>query len=84
MRTDIDFNEQHERRDTLIITGLDLPVVSQNESSKINVKNLLSEITVSVDLNDIPLAHSVGRKLINAPAVDTRESIFKLCRRDLV
>ena len=33
LRTDIDTNEQYERRDTLIISGSDLPVASQNESS---------------------------------------------------
>ena len=83
MRTDIDTNEQYERRDTLITTGPDLPVASQNENSKIIVKDLLTEIGVIVDLNDISIAHKIGRKPTNATTVDKSGLIFKLCRRYL-
>lgn len=83
LRTNIDTNEQYERKDTLIISGPDLPVASQNENSKLVVKNLLNEKTrVNIDINDISIAHRIGRKPNNAP--DKRGIIFKLCRRDLV
>ena len=38
LRTDIDTNEQYERRDTPIISGPALPIASQNEHSRIIVK----------------------------------------------
>ena len=84
MRTEIDTNEQYEHRDNLIISGPDLPVASQNKNSKIIVKNLLSENGVTVDLNDISIAHRTGRKPTNPTTVDKRGIIFKLCCRDLV
>ena len=84
LRSDIEVNEQYERRDTLIITDLDLPVASQNENSKVIVKYLLNEVGVTVDLNDISIAHRTGRKPTNAPAEDMRGIIFKLSRKDLV
>ena len=84
LRSDIDSNEQYERKDTLIVSGPDHPVASQNENSKIMVKNLLSEACVTVNLNDISIAHRIGRKPIDAQARDKRGLIFKLCRRDLV
>ena len=84
LRSDIDCNEQYDRKDTLIISGPDLPVASQNENFKINVKNLLSEAGVIVNLNDFSLAHRIGRKLIDAQAQDKRGLIFKFCRRDLI
>ena len=84
LRSDIDGNEQYERKDTLIISGPDLPVASQTENSKIIVKNLLSEAGVTVNLNDISIAHRIGRKPIDPQVQDKRGLIFKLCRRDLV
>ena len=82
--SDIDVIEQYERRDTLIITGPDLPVASHNENSKIIVKNLLDEVGATVDLNDISISHRIGHKPTNAPAEDKRGIVFRLCRSNLV
>ena len=59
LRSDKDDNEG---RDTPNITGRYLPVASQNEISENIVKSLHNEVCVTVDLNDISIAHRIGPK----------------------
>ena len=82
LKTSIDLNGQYERRDTLIISGPDLPVASDNENSKLIIQDTLRR-NLNLNLNpaDISTAHRIGRKPAGGP--DKRNIIFKLCRRDL-
>lgn len=83
LKTDVDANDQYERRDTLILSGPNLPISSPNENCKEIVKNLLrSHTNLSLNDDDISIAHRIGQKPVNNQ--DKRNIIFKLCRRDLV
>ena len=45
-------------------------LLRQTENSKIIVKNLLREASVTVDLNDISIAYRIGRKPTDAQVQD--------------
>ena len=83
LKSNIDLNEQYGRRDTLIISGPNLPIASPNENCKLVVQDLLRRHTkLNLNPSDISIAHRIGRT--NASLPDKRNIIFKLCRRDLV
>ena len=83
IRSNIDVNEQYERKDTLIISGPTLPPVRNGEKCKDIVRELLRTHTnLVINDGDISIAHRIGKKPSATP--DKRNIIFKLCRRDLV
>ena len=83
LQNNVDENDQYERKDTLIVSGPEVPVFSSNE----NCKNVLQDIfrrNLNLNINpaDISVAHRLGRK--PESGIDKRNIIFKLCRRDIV
>ena len=79
----LDGNDQYERRDTLIISGPDIPEFSAGENLKITIQNLFSQkLGLQVQNSDFSVAHRLGPKPQSGP--DRRNIIFKLCRRELV
>ena len=81
--TSIDSNDQYIRRDNLIMSGINLPTASLSENSKLIIQDQLRLHTnLNVNVNDISIAHRIGRKPVSGP--DKRNIIFKLCRRDIV
>ena len=83
LKSNIDLNEQYGRRDTLIISGPNLPIAAPTENCKLVVQDLLRRHT-KLNLNpaNISIAHRIGRT--NSTLPNKRNIIFKLCRRDLV
>ena len=83
LQINLDSTNQYERRDTLVISGPDLPMHSEDENPKTLIQSLLrSGIRYNLDPSSISIAHRIGRK--PARGEDRRNLIFKLCRRDLV
>ena len=83
IRSNIDVNEQYERKDTLIISGPILPPVRNGEKCKDNVRELLRTHTnLVINDGDISIAQRNGKKPSATP--DKRNIIFKLCCRYLV
>ena len=78
LKFDVDTNDQNERRDTLILSGSNLPILSSNENCKTIVRDSISSHTsLAIHDNDISIAHRNVRQ-------DKRKMIFKLCKRDLM
>ena len=78
----IDSNEQHERRDALVLSGPLVPEVFHREDLKRIIQRLLrSHTRLNVNVSDISTAHCIGK---TTPGTDERNIIFKLCLRDLV
>ena len=76
-------NDAYERRDTVIITGQEIPEVSQGEICTNVVRNLIQEnLNIVIQNNDICTAHRLGPKRENQSS-NKRNLIVKLCRRDL-
>ena len=83
LQNEIDNNDQYERRDTLIISGPEIPTVTSDEKPKEILQALLRRhLKFNISLSDISVAHRLGHKPANSQ--DKRNIIFKLCRRDLV
>ena len=83
VQIDLDNNDQYERRDTLILSGPNLPSSAQGENCKVIVQNLFREhLSLQVNPSDFSIAHRFGKKPLSGP--DKRGFIFKMCRRDLI
>ena len=79
----VEDNEAFERRDTLIISGSNLPVVSEGEDCSSLVRKLFKDkVNVNLKPTDISLAHRVGKKPVTQ-APDKRSFMVKLCKREL-
>ena len=66
----------------MILSGPAVPETTDREDCKQIILNLLRDIIrLNVNLNDISTAHRIGRE---PTGIDTRNIIFKLCRRHLV
>ena len=78
----IDDQEAYERRDTIIISGEKVPIVTPNENCTEMVCKLMEEnLNLSVNAADISVSHRLGPKPITQKA-DKRKIIIKLCRRE--
>ena len=79
----IDDADAYERRDTLIIAGEGVPVVTVGESCTSIVGDLIKhKLKINVAPGDISTAHRLGKKPVNQQ-LDKRNLIVKLCPRDL-
>lgn len=78
----VEDTDAYERRDTVVLSGSEVPVASDGENSVALVTDLISrKIGVKMKKEDISTAHRLGQK-INTQAPDRRNIIVKLCRRD--
>ena len=83
LQSDIDNNDQYERRDTLILSGPQVPEATAEENPKQIIHELFRRhLNLQIDPSNISIAHRLGRKPSSSP--DKRNIIFKLCRRDTV
>ena len=79
----VEDSEAYERKDTLIISGANIPPVIPGENCVSLVCDLFkSSLKLNVQPTDISTAHRVGKKPLNQQ-VDRRNIILKLCRRDV-
>ena len=78
-----DDSDQYERRDTLIISGPNLPTFEMGENLKNTIQKMFSDhLSLPTQQTDFSTAHRLGPKP-NSGA-DRRPIILKLCRRDQV
>ena len=76
-----DDNAAYMRRESLVMSG-GIPNGTRDENCKTIVVELLrSQVRLNLDINDISIAHRIGRK--KQQGIDNRNIFFKLCRRDL-
>ena len=77
-----DESEAYSRRNTIILSGNDLPAGSSTENcTQVVVDIVKSKLKVTINPSDISIAHSIGKNLANNS--DRRKMFVKLCRRDL-
>ena len=75
-------SEQYGRRDTLIMSGLNLPAAAGNENCREVMRKLLRQhLRINICSSDISIVYRLGKQRQNT--ADKRKVIFKLCRRDL-
>lgn len=75
--------EAYERRDTLVMSGKNIPPVMQDENCVSLMCNILkNKLKLNISPSDFSTAHRVGSKP-NTQQVDNRSIIMKLCRRDV-
>ena len=83
LKDNLDSADAYERRDAIIISGNDIPVVTNGEISSNIVCDLVkSKLHVNMLPTDISTSHRLGKKP-NSQAPDRRRIIVKLCRRDI-
>ena len=78
----IDENDQYERRDTLIISGPNLPLVTADENCAEIVRKIAQDkLQYILAPTDISVAHRLGPKP-TSQRPDKRKIIVKFCRRN--
>lgn len=78
----LDDGDAYERRDTIILSGNQLPAVSSGEIVPNIVGDLVNKhLSLNIPVSEINTAHRLGTRKANQ-AVDRRPIIVKLCRRD--
>lgn len=79
----IDDADAYERRDTILISGPDLPVSTPGENcSQLICSVAKDKLKLEISPSDISTAHRFGKKPVTQ-APDRRSILVKLCRRDL-
>ena len=79
----LDVSDQYERRDTIIVSGEAVPLVSTNENCKGIVLQLFQEhLRINVAPADISISHRIGKK--PTEGTDKRNLIIKFCRREII
>ena len=77
----LDNESAYERRDTVIISGKNIPHGTPTEKSSVVVQKLCQEkFNIQISDADISTAHRLGK---NSQNPDKRPIIVKLCRRDI-
>lgn len=77
-------NEAYERRDTVVISGSDIPPASDNEDTAKVVTSLVKDkINLVIKASDISVAHRLGVRTASAQGTDKRKIVVKLCRREM-
>ena len=80
----LDDSDAYERRDTFVMSGDSLPVVSDGENtSGIVCNSIKNNLKIVVKESDISVAHRLGKKN-PGQQLDRRSIIVKLCRRELL
>ena len=78
----LDEADAYQRRETVILSGKDIPAATPNENcNAVLMKLLQDKLDVNISENDVSTAHRLGRKRENVP--DHRSLIVKFCRRDV-
>ena len=78
----IEDNDAYERRDTVIISGTEVPAVRDDEIPAVVTCNLLKDkVGLVIQPEDVSVAHRLGRKPLNQ-TTDRRNIIIKFCRRE--
>ena len=78
----LDDQDAYERRDTVIISGNNLPEVHTGEIPNNVVQKVIKDnLKIEITPNEISTAHRLGKKP-PTQAPDKRPFIVKLCRRD--
>ena len=76
--------DAYERRDTVIVSGGELPVPAEGENcSQVFCNTIKNKVSLIIKPSDISVAHRLGRKPASQ-SEDRRGIIVKLCRRDLM
>ena len=75
----IDDQENHQRHDTLVMSG-NLPASTDIENTTAIVIEKLARLGLAVKNGDISISHKLGKNLTGE---DKRSIIFKLCRREV-
>ena len=89
LRTDVenfterlDDSDAYERRDTFVMSGDSLPVVSDTENtSEVVCNSIKKNLKIVIKENDISVPHRLGKKN-PGQQLDRRSIIVKLCRRE--
>ena len=82
MEEKIDDADAYERRDTIILSGNDVPSATPGEIvSDIVCGVVRDRLKLGMDVTDISAAHRLGPKL-KSQGPDRRKIIVKLCRRE--
>lgn len=84
MKAESDAADQYERKDTIIISGTDVPAFNSSSSASENTHQLVIDLVkqklkVNLVLQDINTCHRLGPVRGNS---SRRNIIVKLCRRD--
>ena len=75
--------DSYERRDTVILSGSDIPPATEGEDSSKLVCDLIKDkVQYHLRPSEISVAHRLGPKPINQ-VPDRRKLIVKLCRREV-
>ena len=78
----VEDQEAYESRDTIVLSGSELPAASTSENATNVVCDLIrSKIGIVINPSEVSTAHRLGKKA-NSQAPDTRNIIVKFCRRD--
>ena len=78
----VEDTEAYERRDTIVVSGSDLPLVTEGEdSSEIFTDLVKNKIGVTIVKTNISVAHRLGPKP-TTQTPDKRNLIVKFCRRE--
>lgn len=82
LEADLDTASAQERRDTLVLSG-NVPPASRSEDCSAIVRTIIRDhLNININSSDISSAYRLGPKpKIQGP--DTRNIMFKLCRRDM-
>ena len=76
------YQEAYERRDTIVLSGSEIPAATTSENATNVVCNLIrSKIGIVINLSEVSTAHRLGKKA-NSQAPDTRNINAKFYRRD--
>ena len=83
LKNDVDDSEAYERRDTLILSGSDLPAVQVGElTTNVCCDIVKKKLNFNMNTTDISISHRIGKKP-SAQGPDRRSLMVKLCRRDI-
>ena len=75
--------DAYERRDTVIVSGGELPVPAEGENcSQVFCNTIKNKVGLTIKPSDISVAHRLGRKPASQ-SEDRRGIIVKLCRREV-
>ena len=82
LKTLVDDADAYERRDTVILSGAELPSAQLGENcTGVLISTVKDKLNIIIDRSDISVAHRLGKKP-TTQGPDKRPIIAKLCRRE--
>ena len=82
LKENVDDGDAYERRDTVIFSGEELPLVSAGEiPTNVAVQVIKDKLNLNIPPTDISTSHRLG-KTPSSQQPDRRNIIIKFCRRD--